>query len=309
MSLREEQIHGPRLSKDQAFVLHPINAVIVWALSYFWWQPLLGVPEEWRSSIAFISAALFFFPLFGYIESGYAGAQEWAGHYNGESYSSGIYCLTKPPFPILLFVLWLFLPKLYKKFFWTMGPVISVKDITLSVTAQFLSNEGTRKGVRMLAKSVLVFKMESVPHYLIQTTNDTDQTSLYEAVSSLYSASIKTSPLANYSAFEVFAGEHQHDQATLAAKITEQFGFIKNYGISLDASPIVEVSIEDKKIQSAFDQVAASSVLDESADKMADRVKAFMKKNPGMDEAVVWALLSGSSGGDAGPGINIFRMK
>ena len=285
MSLREEQIRGPRLSKDQAFVLHPINAVIVWVLSYFWWQPLLGVPEEWRSVIAFISAALFFFPLFGYIESGYAGAQEWGGHYNGESYSAGIYCLTKPPFPIVLFVLWLFLPELYKKFFWTMGPVVSVQDRTMQVTSQFFSREGARGGVRMLAESVLVFKMESVPHYLIQTTNDTDQSQLLEAITSLYSASIKSSTLSRYSTRDIFTGEYEKDQAALVATIMQQFELIKNYGLSLANSPIVKVSIENQKVERAFDQVGAASILDESADNLADRVQAFMKKNPGMEAA------------------------
>lgn len=306
MALREQQIGGPRLPKPLAFLIHIVSSVCVFLLSYFFWlHVIIDVPEEFRLGLASTSTILFFLLRFGIIKEGYAGALRWMGKYTDDSYSSGIYCLPTLPFPVLLLLLKVLAPELYDKFLWTMGEVVPVQDITVPVTTQFLSSDG----VRMLANSTLLFQMENVARFLIQTTNNTDRDPLLEAIVSVYAGSIKNSSLNTYSAQEIFRGEYQKDQTMLISTIMQQFDLIKNYGLSLAASPMVKVMFESKKVENTFDQVAASTMLDTSAEKLAERFASIKKKNPSMDDAIIYAMLRGSSGEEGGPELNIVRVR
>ncbi len=309
MALREQQISRVRILQALGFVIHAISTSIVFLASfYFWLRIVIEVPEELRLWLAVIPSTAFFFSLFRIEKEGYVTAPLWFGWYMDVSYS-GIYVLIKPPLPIALFICWIFMPELSKKFFMSQGTEVAVRDIAVKVTSQFLSNEREGESVRMRADSTLIFKMESVARYQIQTTNDTDQGPLLEAVTALYTASIKSSSLSQYSAQDIYLGAYQKDETALVSSIMQQFDLIKNYGLSLSNSPIVAVMFENPKIERTFDQIVASGLLDRSANRLADRVAAFMKKNPGMDEAVVHAMLRGSSGEDGGADLSYVRVR
>ena len=89
----------------------------------------------------------------------------------------------------------------------------------------------------------------------------------------------------------------------------QQFDLIKNYGISLSRIPIVKVMFESKKVENTFDQLAASGIFDASAEKMAERFAAFKRKNPDMDDAIIYAHLRSASGDEGGPEVNIVRVR
>ena len=305
MSLRDKQIGGLSLPQPMGFIVHGLSSFAVFLLSYYFWlNKVIEVPEELRVWLSFGSTVPFFLSLFGMIQEGYVGALLWNGTYTDDSYS-GLYCTPKPPFPIVLLVLKVFAPGIYDKLFWSIGGILSVQDIAVPITSQVLSSDG----VRLKTETTLVFELQSAARFLIQTSNNTETSSLFQAVTSLYSASMKSSSLSSYTAQEIHVGVYQKDQDALVALLMKQFDFVKNYGLILAKIPIVKIVIESQKMEKVFDQVAASGLLDLNASRLRARVALLKQDNPDMDDLTIYALLQSSSGEDSSLDIHSVRVK
>lgn len=307
MGLRERQIGGIPLTRGSAAVVTLALSAGIPIIAYNFWFPLFGIPEEMRKWLVIIGIGLYLYQCVGRVPPGVERAQLFFGIYTGESFSSGIYLLPRVPFPVIALLLTLLKEDISKYLGWILEGDVSVESIVTSFFAEGLTSDG----IRVNLKGKLVFEVVNAAVYLSQRGNSTNKVSLEEALQAETASSIKQKVIAKHSARNLFQGDYEGG-GPLNEWVTEACSFVKDFGLHLARSPIVEVSILNERIQNAFDAEGSKSLLRDVSNETAEAFRDFVSRLPqGTSEEVALAFFNTARMNDglSPVSINVVKFK
>jgi hypothetical protein len=307
MALRDRQLGGIPLSKDNAFLVTFLGAFCVILIAYLFWFPLLGVPQEIRKYVAGFGAALYILLCSGRVHQGKERAQLFMGTYTGISFPAGIYLLPKLPFPIITLLINLLLSKDVSDYLgWTLEGDVNVKSIALKITSEGMTSDG----VVVELKGTLSLEVENAAVYLSQSEGKGGDESLLSIIGAECSAQIKREVIARNPVKNLLKGDYHAEYLGVNEQITEACALIKDFGLSLARSPLVTVHIVSDRIRASVDNLAAKQILDDSSKALATRFRKFHKRlGPNVSEETALILFNLDQIDNGGPTLNMNTLK
>lgn len=307
MALRDRQLGGIPLSRENAFLITFLGAGCVILIAYLFWFPLLGIPREVRKYIAAFGAILYLFLCSGRVHQGKERAQLFMGTYTGISFPAGIYLLPKLPFPIITLLINLLLSKDVSDYLgWALEGDVSVKSLALNVTSEGMTNDG----VRVELTGTLALEVENAAVYLSQSEGNGGIENLLQVIEAECSAQIKQKVIARNSVKDLMQGNYQVEYLGINKSITGACAFIKDFGLSLARSPLVTVTIKSERMQVAVDALEGRQILDDAAVALASRFREFQKGlGRGVSEEAALMLFNRGQINNGGSTLNMNVIK
>jgi hypothetical protein len=246
------------------------------------------------------------------VKQGQERAQLFFGGYTGVSFTAGIYILPRLPFPLISLALH-FLFSLFNKevgsyLGWVLEGDVSVGSIVVKTESEGMTSDGIRVGLKV----TLIFEIENAATFLSQTKGDTNRTEISEAISSLSSARIKQQVIAKHTAVQLNQADYVSDYEMVNVWITDACAFVKEFGLSLSQSPIIQVDILSEQVRDVFDANSAAALFAKNAVAVGKSFAEFQKEVPGLSEEMAMVLFSQARAAKDGvprTNIDVFRIK
>lgn len=312
MSLRGRQIGGIPLSYGDAWVLTFIFALCIPILAYGVWFRIFSayIPFGARAWLVACSEFMYFTQCIKIVPLGLERAQLFLGKYTGVSFSSGICALPKLPFPIVYALLWVFDKvsggNIGRYFGWILEGDASLE----SIVVPFISEGRTIDGARVLLKGSLVLEVSNVAVYLLQKGNDSNHTSIKEAIKAETSSRIKQYLIARHTVNDLMQGKYDGG-LSLTRQITESCSFVNDFGLRLSRSPITDVEMLSKPIEHAFDLDGSQVLLDKQTMALMRRFLVFKEGlGPNMSAYEALGLFNQNQASNGSPTLtpNILKL-
>lgn len=307
MALRDRQISGIPLTKQQSEILSHILTLVVPVLGYKVWYPLLGIPEEMWFWLAVLGVAVHLAMSAEIVPNGVERNLLWFGSYTGSSFSNGICFLPRLPFPVLLILIRIiFSEEFYRKILWSLEGDVPLQSIVVPFTAEGMARGGAR--VRITGKLRLEVEQAAVFHS--QTMKGVQD--LIDMVAGEYQATVKSAVIMQHTAEELMYGTHSGGAPELAAWMTDAWNLVVVFGVKLASAPIAAVEILGEQVERAFDRAQAQEIFTAGAVSIAQAYAVFKKELPeGTSEEVALAMFNADriDSGQAPISINVVKFR
>lgn len=306
MALRDRQISGIPLTREQAFIVALAMTALVPVLSYgVWFKTILfWVPEELRLYIVVLGMIIHLALSVEVVPNNIERNLLWFGSYTGASFPNGIYLVPKLPIPFALLLIRIFLgEEVYRKIFWSLEGDVSVESISVPYTAEGLA----RGGARVRVRGMLRLEVTNAATYRSQTMNGREQ--LVSLIAAEYASSVKSSVIAQHTAAELMQGYHSAGTWALLEWMTQAWDAVRVYGVELASAPMVEVEILSKEVERAFDLEQARETFVGAATTVADAIAELKRRHPDLSETELAMIYPSVFGGGSNVRVNVHNVK
>lgn len=310
MALRDRQVSGIPLTKEQGLFLTMLGSLCVVLLAYTLWFPLLAIPKELRAWVAVADVLLYLRECADRVHPGKERALLFCGSYTGDSWQAGLCFVPKIPFPVVLLLLGAISSEFKQYFGWMLEGDVSVRSIHLTCE---VGNALSKDGARISLIASVVLEVENAATYLSQVPGDVIEARahLAENIRGECIDHIRKEAIPNCTAAELHRGLHEGSRA-IGAAITDACEFVSEYGLSVRKVSVTDVQIKSPAVEKAFDTVVAAPIFAAATRSVgmsyADFSRRLKQKNPNLDDALIMQLFQ-QTRGDVPAAMNIVRIK
>lgn len=309
MTLRNRQISGFPLTKEQAIVVALVMTALVPVLSYgVWFKTILAwLPEELRLPLVVVGMITHLILSVQMVPNNVERNLLWFGSYTGASFPNGICLVPRLPVPFVLLTLRLFLDEeTYKKIFWSLEGDVAVR----SILARFAA-EGLSRNARVRITGMLRIEVVHAATYASQIEGVGEQ-NVKDAVVARYVDTVKSSVIAQHSPEDLMRGYYSGGAKALAGWMTESWEIERDFGVRLEIASIEEVNILSEVVERAFDRAQGKGIFIAGAKSLAETFAAFKASlPPETSEEVALSLFNMDriEGGQAPVTLNVVKFK